>query len=91
MDESPTCLRYPYPSPWDRIHEPITRNCRRTPIISSVVLADSLKPETENELAEYKTVDTAVVTAISRDTKRTCSNHAGLPRRASEPRCLVLI
>src|SRR5580700_561345 len=40
-------------------------------LISSVVLADSLMPATEYDLAAYKTVDTAIVTAISGDAKRT--------------------
>jgi M6 family metalloprotease-like protein len=40
-------------------------------LISSVVLADSLMPATVYDLAAYKTVDTAIVTAISGDAKRT--------------------
>ena len=43
-------------------------------LISSAAIADSLKPETEKELAEYKTVETAVVTSISHETKRAVLN-----------------
>ncbi len=43
---------------------------------AGVALAVPLEPETKSELAEYKTVETAVVTSISRDVKQAAQTTA---------------